>query len=40
MVLEFTKLKYRKKYFNRTNPTQQSYGGKTNAELKFLKLEL
>ena len=24
-------------FFNRTNPTQQCHGGKTNEELKFLK---
>ena len=39
MVLEFTKLEYRKNFFNRTNPTQQRYGGKINKELEFLKLE-
>ena len=26
-------------FFNRKNPTQQCHGGKTNEELKFLKLE-
>ena len=39
MVLEFTKLEYRKIFFNRANPTQQYHDGKTNEELKFLKLE-
>ena len=38
MVLEFTKLEYRKMFFNRTNLTQ-CHGGKTNEELEFLKLE-
>ena len=39
MVLEFTKLEYRIIFFNHTNPTQQCHGGKTNEELKFLKLQ-
>ena len=39
MVLEFTRLEYHKNFFNRTNPTQPSYDGKTNEELEFLKLE-
>ena len=39
MVLEFTKLEYHIIFFNRTNPTQQCHGGKTDEELEFLKLE-
>ena len=36
MVLEFTKLEYHIIFFN---PTQQCHGGRTDEELKFLKLE-
>ena len=39
MVLEFTKLEYHIIFFNRTNPIQQFYGGRTDEELEFLKLE-
>ena len=39
MVLEFTKLEYHIIFFNRTNPTQQCHGGRTDEELEFLKLE-
>ena len=39
MVVEFTKLEYHIIFFNHTNPTQQCHDGRTDEELKFLKLE-
>ena len=35
MVLEFTKLEYRKKFFNHTNPTQQCHGRKLMRNSSF-----